>query len=131
MTERTGELRRRSSRVEGASTDETYRGLAVTGLSTLQFLSGGLMQERPVDGYRVHLVRSTERGTPGPTLCGIDRFHPDTAGWSVGGGLSGPGITHERCPGCAKGLSGFVGLPISGLGHEAFDAQVEERPNHG
>jgi hypothetical protein len=111
--------------------DATYRGLAVTGLATLQFHSGDLIQERPVDGYKVHLVRSTERGTPGPTLCGIDRFHPDTAGWSVRGGVTGPNITHERCPGCAEHLSEFAGLPITGLGHGAFGDGAEVRTDHG
>lgn len=90
----------------------------ITALSTLQFASGGLFDAEPVDDYTVHLVRSNERGgTPGPTLCGIDRFHPDSAGWSVGGGISGPTIVHKPCPGCAEvARREFAGLPVGGLG---------------
>jgi len=89
----------------------------VTGLVTLQFGAGGLLDSSPVDGYAVHLVRCTGRGTPGPTLCGIDRFHPESAGWSVGGGMSGPDITHAPCPGCAEtARTEFPGLAVTGLG---------------
>lgn len=88
----------------------------IVALCTLQFASGGLIGARPVDDYAVHLVRQNARqGTPGPTLCGIDRFYPDSAGWSVGGGISGPGITHKPCPGCAAAAEAeFPGLPITG-----------------
>jgi hypothetical protein len=85
-------------------------------LRTLQFSSGGLFDGKPVDDYAVHLVRQWVHGTPGPTLCGIDRFAEGSAGWSVGGGISGPGIVHKPCPGCAaEARSGFPGLPISGI----------------
>src|SRR5581483_6975157 len=96
----------------GTATETT-----VIGLVTLQFASGGLFDSQQVDDYTVHLIRATGRGTPGPTLCGIDRFHPDSAGWSVGGGLSGPGIAHKPCPGCADVARGqFPGLEVTGLG---------------
>jgi|SRR6185437_5835814 len=89
----------------------------VTGLVTLQFLSGGLFDGKPVDDYAVHLVRAARTGTPGPTLCGIDRFHPDSAGWSVGGGISGPDIVHVPCPGCAGAArEQFPALEVTGLG---------------
>jgi hypothetical protein len=88
----------------------------ITALSTLQFSVGGLLDSQPVDDYTVHLVRSTGRGTPGPTLCGIDRLAKGSAGWSVGGGLSGPDITHKPCDGCAfSARTEFAGLPVSGL----------------
>lgn len=87
----------------------------VIALMTLQFHSGGLFDGEGVDGFRVHLVRATQAGTPGGTLCGIDRFHESTPGWSVGGGVSGPGIEHKPCPGCAVTADEeFPGLPIHG-----------------
>jgi hypothetical protein len=89
----------------------------IVGLITLQFATGGLIITGPVDDYAVHLVRSTAKGTPGPTLCGIDRFHEDSAGWSLGGGLGGPGIVHKPCPGCAEvARAKFPGLEVTGLG---------------
>ena len=89
----------------------------VDGLVTLQFSSGGLSDGKPVDDYTVHLVRHTKGGTPGPTLCNLDRFHPKSAGWSVGGGLSGPGIIHKPCPGCTEAArTYFPGLEVTGLG---------------
>jgi hypothetical protein len=85
-------------------------------LCTLQFSWGGLVTARPADDYAVHLVRQTAaRGTPGPTLCGIDRFAEDAPGWSVGGGFTGRDITHKPCPGCASAArEQFPGLPIAG-----------------
>ena len=102
--------------------DETIRSL-----TTLQFSSGGLFDGQPVDGYAVHLVRSTGPGTPGPTLCGIDRFAPGSAGWSVGGGLTGPDIKHPPCPGCqAAAIAEFPGLPITGsIGAKEMRAAIE------
>jgi hypothetical protein len=98
---------------------------AVVGLVTLQFASGGLFDLAPVDGYKVHLVRQTAHGTPGPTLCGVDRFAPNGAGWSIGGGVSGPGVTHEPCEGCARVRKGrFATLPVSGLGSAAHSPQI-------
>ena len=89
----------------------------IVGLVTLQFIDGGLFNGKPVDDYTVHLITATDRGTPGPTLCGIDRFHEDNAGWSVGGGIGGPGITHKPCPGCAdRARAAFPGLEVTGLG---------------
>ena len=37
------------------------------------FSWGGLMDGRSTD-KQAHIVRATKHGTPGPTLCGIDRF---------------------------------------------------------
>jgi len=88
----------------------------VTGLVTLQFAWGGLFDSVPADGALVHLVTQVEGGgTPGPTLCDIDRFAPGSPGWSVGGGVSGDGITHTPCPGCAdKARAAYPGLPVVG-----------------
>ena len=89
----------------------------ITALCTLQFSWGGLFDGCPADGYAVHLVRQKAKGgTPGPTLCGIDRFGEDAPGWSVGGGISGSGITHAPCPGCAGvAREQFPGLPVTGI----------------
>jgi hypothetical protein len=88
----------------------------IIALCTLQFSHGGLFDFGPAaDDYAVHLIRETRRGTPGPTLCGIDRFAKDSPGWSRGGGLSGPGIIHKPCPGCATAArEQFPGLPVTG-----------------
>jgi hypothetical protein len=88
----------------------------ITALCTLQFSWGGLFDGRPADDYAVHLVRQLHRGgTPGPTLCGTDRFGDAAPGWSLGGGISGPGIVHKPCPGCAAAARGeFPGLPVAG-----------------
>lgn len=88
----------------------------ITALSTLQFHHGGVLDGEPADGYAVHLVRrKAAGGTPGPTLCGIDRFAGGFPSWSVGGGISGPGIVHKPCPGCAAGArEQFPGLPVAG-----------------
>lgn len=103
----------------------------VVGLSTLQFHVGDLFDAKPVDGYRVHLVRETKMGTPGPTLCGIDRFHPQSAGWSVRGGVSGPGIEHLPCEGCAATRAAdFPELPVRGLGREAHPAAASAVASH-
>lgn len=88
---------------------------AIRALATLQFSTGGLFDSKPVDDYAVHLVRSTNRGTPGATLCGIDRFAKEGPGWSVGGGISGGSIVHPACEGCvAAARAEFPGLPIVG-----------------
>lgn len=87
-----------------------------THLATLQFANGGLVGAVPTD-YLVHLIRGVAGGgTPGPTLCGIDRFADNAPGWSVGGGVYGPGMTHTACPGCvAAAKRDFPGLPVVGL----------------
>jgi hypothetical protein len=100
----------------------------IVALATLQFSWGGLFDSRPADGYMVHLVRYAERptGTPGPTLCGIDRFAKDAPGWSVGGGTSGPNIEHKPCPGCVQvARVELPDLPIVGLGHCEVSAQLD------
>lgn len=71
----------------------------VTGFATLQFSWGGLLDGEPTDNT-IHLVRDTRRGTPGPTLCGIDRFAADGPGWSVGGGITSPDVVNVPCAGC-------------------------------
>lgn len=44
--------------------------------------------------------------TGGPTLCGLTRFGDDAdlPGWSMNGGVSGPGVTQHRCAACWASL---------------------------
>ena len=58
----------------------------IDGYATLQFSVGGLFDGRTI-GQPIHLVRRVDHGTPGPTLCGIDRFAKGGPGWSVRGGI--------------------------------------------
>jgi hypothetical protein len=84
-------------------------------LATLQFSWGGLFDSKPAD-EAIHLIRGARRGTPGPTLCGIDRFVKGGPGWSVGGGVTGPMHTHKACAVCQEQAQGdFDGLPIAGM----------------
>jgi hypothetical protein len=86
---------------------------ATTHLITLQFHRGGQFGE-PLDRH-VHLVRAAAASTPGPTLCGVDRFDLATPGWSVGGGFS---TVDEPCPTCAevaRRMRFTADLPIAGM----------------
>lgn len=86
----------------------------VTHLTTLQFAWGGLADSTPADDL-IHLVSQTHKGN-GPVLCGIDRFAPGAPGWSIGGGVDGPGMVHTPCSGCvAVARRDFPDLPIVGM----------------
>jgi hypothetical protein len=79
-----------------------------TYLSTLQ------LRPREDGAYDIHLVRGTDRGTPGPSLCGIDRSGR-AIGYSVGGGVCGGNIALIPCDGCAEqALTRFPRLPVRG-----------------
>lgn len=63
---------------------------------------------RPGDAYTlmeagvhldVHLAGPGERSGTGPILCGFDLFQRDI-GFSVGGGITGPGYNHHPCAEC-------------------------------
>ncbi|QGH74548.1 hypothetical protein HYQ03_gp61 [Arthrobacter phage Kuleana] len=89
--------------------------IRVVALATCQFSWGGLFSTNAVDP-KIHLVRMTATaGFAGPTLCGIDRFDKDGPGFSMGGGVTGPGIAPVPCPGCerAAGLD-YPQAPIWG-----------------
>lgn len=63
-----------------------------------------------------HRVRSNENGgTPGPTLCGLERFGPDAPikGFSVGGGVMGPDSqpAGEVCEACVKATDDLLHSP--------------------
>lgn len=80
----------------------------MTGLVTIEC-------SRPGDAYTlfssgvdldVHLAGPSATGGTGPILCGFDRFTRDAAchwivGFSVGGGVTGPGYRHHPCADCA------------------------------
>jgi hypothetical protein len=59
----------------------------------------------------VHLAGPGATGGTGAILCGFDRFARDeegriAVGFSVGGGVTGPGYKHHPCPDCASLVHG-------------------------
>ncbi|TFD09805.1 hypothetical protein E3T26_14350 [Cryobacterium sp. TMT1-21] len=55
----------------------------------------------------LHLAGPGARGGTGPCICGFDRHARDAngrhlVGFSVGGGVTGPGVRHAVCAGCAS-----------------------------
>lgn len=61
--------------------------------------------------FDVHLAGPTERGGTGPCLCGFDRHARDESGrslygFSVGGGVTGPGYRHRVCWKCVALIGG-------------------------
>ncbi|MEW6583438.1 MAG: hypothetical protein AB1416_11840 [Actinomycetota bacterium] len=99
--------------------EATFVSPPVVGLETLQ-LSGCDRFTQGVDRL-VHLVRRTTRGTPGPTLCGIDRFH---FGFSVGGGISTITQPCHVCVEVARRMRFTAELPVTGMGAAAVDAAI-------
>lgn len=98
----------------------------VSGLETLQFQGERKRAGSPFSLLTIHAVRSRAArpglagGTPGPTLCEIDRFArdlPQMPSWSVGGGVMG-GDLDAMFRGCylcvQRAASEFPGVPISG-----------------
>lgn len=84
----------------------------IVALATLQFSYGGLFDSRPAD-HRIHLIRSARSGTPGPTLCDIDRFAKDAPGWGIGGGVTDPEA--RPCTDCVEVADDeYPGLPVWG-----------------
>lgn len=79
------------------------------------------MFESGTDLY-VHLAAPSKHGT-GPCLCGFDRFAPDV-GFSVGGGVTGPGYRHHPCAECAALVGGRT---ISGTHAQLFAVEVGEK----
>jgi hypothetical protein len=74
----------------------------MSGLTTVEVSAPGdaytLTQAGPT--LVVHLAGPGATGGVGPCICGFNRFARDV-GFSVGGGVSGPGYTHLPCPECA------------------------------
>jgi len=106
----------------------------VTSLVTCQF---GKDKTGPLSETWIHAVRNRDRqpgvlpGTPGPTLCGIDRFGPTAPGWSLGGGSWSPRKEYRGCYQCGKvARSEFPGLRISGMRNfaEAFTRDTAALP---
>lgn len=69
----------------------------------------------------VHLAGPTERGGTGPCLCGFDRF-ANNVGFSVGGGVTGPGYHHNACGECAALAAGRA---VSGTHRNLFTTEGE------
>ena len=95
------------------------------GLVTLQFGMTGLVvfDHTPVMDDIHLLTVKTGGGTPGPTLCGIDRFGKDAPGWSVGGGMRDDRQLPRACPDCvarAQADYAHVPLPAGGLFGDLF-----------
>lgn len=103
-----------------------------TYLATIQLAWGGLLDSRSADDL-AHLVRGTATGTPGPVLCGIDRFAKDGPGFNVGGGVTPHGVIFDACPGCvAAAKDRFPGLPVAGMPSMATRlAEVLDVPRYG
>lgn len=87
---------------------------------------------RPGDAYTmfksgteldVHLAAPAKRGGTGPCLCGFDRFGTDI-GFSVGGGVTGPGYQHHPCMECAALVDG---REIVGTHAGLFTAEIGEK----
>ena len=75
----------------------------------------------------VHLAAHSESGGTGPILCGFDRFARDSEGriaigFSVGGGVTGPGYRHHPCQECT---SLIAGRPVQGTHAGLFREAVE------
>lgn len=73
----------------------------------------------------LHLAAPSGYGT-GPCLCGFDRHARDEngqgiVGFSVGGGTTGPGVTHTICRECERLADG---RPIRGTNAGLFTAAV-------
>lgn len=97
----------------------------ITGLTTLQFQGERKRAGAPFSLLTVHAVRSRQArpglagGTPGPTLCDINRFSRsgETPVWSVGGGVMG-GELDGKFRGCylciRVAAEDLPGVPISG-----------------
>lgn len=94
---------------------ELYRGRTIVAYATCQM---GAARGQ----YVTHLVRSAfGGGTPGPTLCGIDRFAPTSPGWSIAGGVTGGDTRDTPCPDCNRARD--IGLEVYGLAPERFTAE--------
>ena len=72
----------------------------------------------------LHLAAPTVHGT-GPCICGFDRFGRDEYGqrfgFSVSGGITGPGVKHNVCPECARLIAG---RPIKGTNASLFESGI-------
>lgn len=107
------------NRVYGAGHAEECLNYGVTALMTLQFRGNKFQAGKFLTTEIVHAVRWREGrpgrlpGTPGPTLCGLDRFGPTTPAWSVGGGLLVDGA--RGCYLCQRvAREQFAGMAIHG-----------------
>lgn len=97
---------------------------ASTGYVTLQFAWGGVFTTRLPEDEPWSLMHLVPEPSRGPILCGINRHASMTSdgrptpGWSLGGGLSGPGIAVRVCEPCSTVRDRT--LQIHGLNADAF-----------
>jgi len=96
---------------------ETPSADEIVAYETLQWAFGGLVDGRPL--HEVCLVGATHHGTPGPTLCGKDRFAKGGPGWSLGGGCTDPDAL--CCPGCLAACLADQ-KPVEGIFHALYAA---------
>lgn len=84
---------------------QTVEHTSLTTTAYWTFASGGLVDGKPVDG-RSHLIaRQANGGTPGPTLCGIDRFAKGGPGGGRHPTSRNPfGVQAPVCPTCVDEL---------------------------
>lgn len=77
--------------------------------------------------YDIHLVPMTPNGSAAPMLCGMPRFGKDAPGWSLRGGVYGPGVVQRPCADCcATAVAEYLGLPVGdGVGAAEVRAAVE------
>jgi hypothetical protein len=99
----------------------------IVGFQTCQMSLPGARKSNEV----IHLVRVRGRapgrlgGTPGPTMCGVDRHGPDV-GFVMGGGTVGPDMRIRACYQCVhQAKREFPGLPVSTSFREFAQAYVD------
>ncbi|TFD41733.1 hypothetical protein E3T37_03515 [Cryobacterium sp. TMT2-10] len=96
----------------------------------------------PCEGYTLldsgpnlalHLAGPGKLGGTGPCICGFDRHARDEngrhiVGFSVGGGITGPGVWHTVCAGCAALAAGRT---IRGMNAALFATTTSSTDTEG
>lgn len=102
----------------------------IVGLQTCQ-MSGAVPGFRPVSDTTIHLVRVRGRtpgrlgGTPGPTLCDMDRM-AQGIGFSMGGGTTWPDMNAKACYQCVHvARRQFPGLPVTTSPRQFAQAYID------
>lgn len=108
-----------------ALSEPKYNGERIVAVANLQWGFGGLIDHRIVGD--ICLVRVQESGgTPGPTLCGLDRFAKDMPGWGFGiGSMEG----QTACTTCAA-VARNMGVPVRGDAAPLFGDWPRTSPFH-
>lgn len=98
------------------STELTREPDPLFGYFTLQWAVGGLFDSRLVPGWSTCLIAVSRSGSHLDgrlTLCGKYRFDKNGPGWSIRGGVSGPGVNDQACEKCLALRR--PDLPVAGL----------------